>query len=48
MVGESIEESSYIFTVEKLEGHRIAKVHVEKLIESSEDTEDSTEHGEGE
>ena len=48
MVGESIEESSYIFTVEKLEGHRIAKVHVEKLIEASEDTEDSTEHGEGE
>ena len=48
MVGESIEESSYIFTVEKLEGHRIAKVHVEKVIEASEDTEDSTEHGEGE
>jgi len=48
MVGESIEESSYIFTVEKLEGHRIAKVHVEKLIEASEDTEDSTEHGDGE
>ena len=29
MVGESIEESNFIFTVEKIEGHRIAKVHVE-------------------
>ena len=33
MVGESIEESNYVFTVEKLEGHRIAKVHVEQHIE---------------
>lgn len=31
--GESIEESNYIFTVEKLEGHRIAKVHCEQAIE---------------
>ena len=34
MVGESIEESSYIFTVEKLDGHRIAKVHVERVMDS--------------
>ena len=33
MVGESIEESNYVFTVEKLEGHRISKVHVEQHIE---------------
>lgn len=33
MVGESIEESNFVFTVEKLEGHRIAKVHVEQHIE---------------
>lgn len=33
MVGESIEESNFVFTVEKLEGHRIAKVHVEQAIE---------------
>jgi CBS domain containing-hemolysin-like protein len=33
MVGESIEESNYVFTVEKLEGHRIARVHVEQHIE---------------
>ena len=33
MVGESIEESNYIFTVEKLEGHRISRVHIEQKIE---------------
>ncbi|WP_294431155.1 hemolysin family protein [uncultured Treponema sp.] len=37
MVGESIEESNFVFTVEKLEGHRIAKVHCEQLIESDKD-----------
>ena len=31
--GESIEENNFVFTVEKLEGHRIAKVHVEQSIE---------------
>ena len=41
MVGESIEESNFIFTVEKLEGHRIAKVHVEQHIEN-----DKPEHAE--
>lgn len=41
MVGESIEESNFIFTVEKLEGHRIAKVHVEQHIEK-----DKPEHAE--
>ena len=33
MVGESIEESNFVFTVEQIEGHRIAKVHVEAAIE---------------
>ena len=33
MVGESIEENNFVFTVEKLEGHRISKVHVEHKIE---------------
>ncbi|MBR1722139.1 MAG: DUF21 domain-containing protein [Treponema sp.] len=37
MVGESIEENNFVFTVEKLEGHRIAKVHVEQAIEKDED-----------
>lgn len=41
MVGESIEESNFVFTVEKLEGHRIAKVHVEQHIEK-----DKPEHAE--
>lgn len=41
MVGESIEESNFIFTVEKLEGHRIAKIHVEQHIEN-----DKPEHAE--
>lgn len=31
--GESVEEANFVFTVEKLEGHRIAKVHVEQAIE---------------
>ncbi len=48
MAGESIEEGSYIFTVERLEGHRIAKIHVEKVQESSEDSEDSNKDGETE
>ena len=34
MVGESIEEGNLIFTVEEIEGHRIAKVHVEQAIET--------------
>lgn len=38
MVGESIEESNYVFTVEKLEGHRIAKVHVEQHIERDDES----------
>ena len=33
MIGESIEESNFVFTVEKLEGHRIAIVHCEQAIE---------------
>ena len=35
--GESIEESNYVFTVEKLEGHRIAKVHCEQHIEKDDE-----------
>ena len=38
MVGESIEESNYVFTVEKLEGHRISKVHVEQHIERDDES----------
>lgn len=45
MVGESIEESNYVFTVEKLEGHRIAKVHVEQHIERDDESIPSV-HGE--
>jgi len=45
MVGESIEESNYVFTVEKLEGHRIARVHVEQHIERDDEVLPS-EHGE--
>ncbi|MBR1536525.1 MAG: HlyC/CorC family transporter [Treponema sp.] len=37
IVGECIEESNFIFTVEKLEGHRIATVHVEQAIEKDEE-----------
>ena len=37
MVGESIEEGNLIFTVEEIEGHRIAKVHVEQAIEKDEE-----------
>ena len=36
MVGESIEEGNFVFTVEKMEGHRIAKVHVEQALEKDE------------
>ena len=45
MVGESIEESNYVFTVEKLEGHRISKVHVEQHIERDDESIPSV-HGE--
>lgn len=45
MVGESIEESNYVFTVEKLEGHRISKVHVEQHIEHDDESIPSV-HGE--
>ena len=46
MVGESIEESNYVFTVEKLEGHRISKVHVEQHIERDDESIPSV-HDEG-
>lgn len=42
MIGESIEENNFIFTVEKLEGHRIAKVHVEQALEK--DDEEKNDH----
>ena len=42
--GESIKESNFVFTVEKLEGHRIAKVHVEQAIEKDKDS--NEEHDE--
>ena len=37
MIGESIEENNFVFTVEKLEGHRIAKVHVEQALEKDDE-----------
>ena len=43
IIGESIEESNFIFTVEKLEGHRISKIHVEQAIEKESDVEDYEE-----
>jgi len=37
MVGESIEESNFIFTVEKLDGHRISKIHCEQIMDKDEE-----------
>lgn len=35
VIGESIEEGNLVFTVEKIEGHRISKVRCEQLIEKN-------------
>ena len=37
LVGESLEENNFVFTVEKLEGHRISRIHLEQSIEKDED-----------
>ncbi|MBR4321565.1 hemolysin family protein [Treponema sp.] len=37
LVGESLEENNFVFTVEKLEGHRISRIHLEQRIEKDED-----------
>lgn len=37
LVGESLEENNFVFTVEKLEGHRISRIHLEQCIEKDED-----------
>lgn len=36
LVGESLEENNFVFTVEKLEGHRISRIHLEQRIEKDE------------
>ena len=36
LVGESLEENNFVFTVEKLEGHRISRIHLEQKIEKDE------------
>ena len=37
LVGESLKENNFVFTVEKLEGHRISRIHLEQSIEKDED-----------
>lgn len=37
LVGESLEENNFVFTVEKLEGHRISRIHLEQRLEKDED-----------
>ncbi|WP_407428092.1 hemolysin family protein [Treponema sp.] len=44
LAGESIEESNFLFTVEKMEGHRIAKVHIEQKLEKDEEKESDFEN----
>ena len=37
--GESIEEGNFVFTVRKMDGHRIAKIHCEQILEKEEEAE---------